>query len=243
MIPTNGNTQGRNRFFSWLDDIMGNRSAKVSGGLDTPLAQNMSNAVSSVAGRIGEGMSNFGVDWDFIKGLEGRKLKGYVPTDKAGNVFDQSGVTIGTGFDIGQRSIAELKSMGLPDTLVTKLAPYAGKKKTAAIQALNTAPLRLSNGEVDLLDKIVKQKELDKLVSSYNKSSKTKFENLLPEQQTILASVAFQYGDLSKKTPNFWRAVTSGNWAQAHKNLMNFGDKYKTRRNKEASLLGKIFNA
>lgn len=243
MIPNNGNTKGRANFFSWLDSIMGSNKAKDTGGLDKPPIKNISTFVDNVGDTMKSGIDNFGVDWSFIQGLEGRKLKGYVPTDKAGKVFDQSGVTIGTGFDVGQRSLNDLKSMGLPDSLVTKLAPYAGKKRDQAVKALAAAPLRLSSGEVDLLDKIVKKQELNKLVNSYNKSSKTKFEDLLPEQQTILASVAFQYGDLAKKTPNFWRSVTSGNWNQAHKNLLNFGDKYQTRRHKEASLLGKIFNA
>jgi GH24 family phage-related lysozyme (muramidase) len=55
----------------------------------------------------------------------------------------------------------------------------------------------------------------------------------------VVASVAFQYGDLSRRTPNFWRQVTSGDWDAALNNLRHFGDKYPTRRNKEADLLAK----
>jgi hypothetical protein len=49
--------------------------------------------------------------------------------------------------------------------------------------------------------------------------------------------VAFQYGDLAKKTPNFWKQVTSGDWGAAKRNLLDFQDKYPTRRKKEAALL------
>jgi hypothetical protein len=57
------------------------------------------------------------------------------------------------------------------------------------------------------------------------------------ECQTVVASVAFQYGDLSLRTPNFWQQVTTENWQAALANLQDFGDKYPTRRNKEADLL------
>jgi hypothetical protein len=49
--------------------------------------------------------------------------------------------------------------------------------------------------------------------------------------------VAFQYGDLARRTPNFWRQVTEKKWADVIANLRNFGDHYATRRNVEADLL------
>lgn len=65
--------------------------------------------------------------------------------------------------------------------------------------------------------------------------------NELPEQcQTAVASVFFQYGDLAKRTPNFWRKVTESNCSGALNNLRNFGDKYPTRRHKEADLLAEV---
>ena len=66
----------------------------------------------------------------------------------------------------------------------------------------------------------------------------TRFDILTKAQQTVLASVAFQYGsNLKSKTKNFWKQVTSGDWDSAIKNLENFGDKYSSRRNREADLL------
>ena len=66
---------------------------------------------------------------------------------------------------------------------------------------------------------------------------KALFHDLSDECQTVVASVAFQYGRLEVATPNFWRQVTTGYWLAALENLRDFGDRYPTRRNKEADLL------
>ena len=52
-------------------------------------------------------MSN--IDWDFITEQEGgRILKGYLPDKKS-----KSGVTIATGFDLGQRNESDLQGLSL----------------------------------------------------------------------------------------------------------------------------------
>ena len=63
------------------------------------------------------------------------------------------------------------------------------------------------------------------------------FDDLTKEQATVVASVAFQYGNLATETPKFWAYVTSGNWVAAAKELRNFGDKYPSRRKLEANYL------
>lgn len=61
------------------------------------------------------------VDFDFISELEGgQRLKGYVP--RRGD----SGVTVGTGVDLGQRSGEEIDRLDLPGSLRDKLRPFAG---------------------------------------------------------------------------------------------------------------------
>ena len=65
-----------------------------------------------------------------------------------------------------------------------------------------------------------------------------KFSNLPSEIQTVIASVTFQYGiNLNLRAPKFWKAVTAQDWNKTLSILRNFGDKYGTRRNKEANLL------
>jgi hypothetical protein len=116
------------------------------------------------------------IDFNFISRLEGgRHTRGYVPNPET----SRSGVTVGTGVDLGQM------------------------------------------GDQDLVDE----------------TADVSFEDLPDGVQTVIASVAFQYGSLQKRTPNFWRQITSGDWQGAYRNLQNFGDDYGTRRKKEAVLL------
>jgi hypothetical protein len=74
----------------------------------------------------------------------------------------------------------------------------------------------------------------EKLVTAYDAASAIDFCQLLPEIQTVIASVAFQYGDLAVETPNFWAQVTEQRWQDAIENLEDFEDDYEARRDREA---------
>ena len=73
--------------------------------------------------------------------------------------------------------------------------------------------------------------------ASCAKASGVDFAQLPAPMQTVIASVAFQYGDLASRTPKFWAQVVARDWSSALANLRNFGDSYGTRRRKEADLL------
>lgn len=173
------------------------------------------------------------VNFGFISGLEGGPvLRGYVPDPKNSN----SGVTIATGFDLGQRSASELHRL-LPAALATKLSAYCGLKKHDAVNALNRSPLTITADEAEEIDLSVKHQMLTQLVQRYNRDSKTDFEDLTEQMQTVIASVAFQYGDLSKRCPKFWRAATKVDSDAMALELRDFGDRYPSRRNREANYL------
>lgn len=182
------------------------------------------------------------VDFSFIAELEGGcQLQGYVPA--AG--ISSSGVTIATGFDLGQRTEADLRKLGLSNDLVAKLKPYLGKIKQEAVAALAKQPLRITPEEGLTIDKCVKQNHLERLQLKYGASpfnvKKVNFFDLPAECQTAIASVSFQYGvNLNLRAPVFWKAASSQNWHETVRILNNFGDAYPTRRGKEAKLLGKI---
>jgi len=94
------------------------------------------------------------VNWNFISLVEegGKpKLNGYVPNNR-GKVIDRSGVTVGTGVDLG-RSAGELRSLGLDKALESKLLPYTGLQGQAALNKIRAQPLKLSASEVSALDK------------------------------------------------------------------------------------------
>jgi len=167
-------------------------------------------------------------------------LRGYVPDPVKSN----SGVTIATGFDIGQRTDSELVAL-LPEQgeLVDKLAPYCGLKRQAAVAALAKAPLHIGIAQANAIDNAVKQQLLNQLQQRYNKAAVTEFTSLTPAMQTVIASVAFQYGNLAQRCPRFWHTAVNADTAGMVYELKNFGDRYPTRRLKEANYLQKFSQA
>jgi hypothetical protein len=181
------------------------------------------------------------IDYAFVSAREGGvRLDGYVPNPRR----SESGVTIATGFDLGQRRRQELVALGLPHRLIEQLEPYLGVKKLDAVKLLAEKPVRITAGDALLIDKAFKHKSVTELATGYGAShlntTRTAFFDLPAEAQTVIASVAFQYGDLSHAAPLFWRAVCRQDWRAAIAELRNFGDVYDTRRNLEANLLEKL---
>lgn len=180
------------------------------------------------------------IDWTFIGRLEGAGItRGYVPNPETSN----SGVTIATGFDLGQHSREQIESMALPEELAAKLVPYVGLKGRAALDFLNAHPLLLSADEVAAVDLAVRASFSSRLADAYDSALATdvdlaKFEDLPGAAQTVIASVAYQYGiDLQHRTPRFWSMVLAQNWADVVAELRNFGDAYGKRRRQEADFL------
>ncbi len=94
------------------------------------------------------------------------------------------------------------------------------------------------------IDSVVKSSHVASIASKYNaaiEKDAVKFKDLPAEAQTVIASVSFQYGiNLQRKTPLFWKAVTSQDWKETGNILDSFGDGYKSRRKLESDLIKKI---
>ncbi|WP_069472293.1 pesticin C-terminus-like muramidase [Candidatus Marithrix sp. Canyon 246] len=89
------------------------------------------------------------IDYDFISQLEGgRQTIGYVPDVHT----SQSG-----GFDLGQKNENDLNALNLPQSLINKLKPYLGKKRTEAEEFLKTYPLIIEDSDAQIIDKAVKK--------------------------------------------------------------------------------------
>lgn len=170
---------------------------------------------------------------EFIHDLEGCSLEGYVPNPEKSN----SGVTISTGYDIGQHNVVDITSM-FPQELAKKLIPYARLKKQVAVDFLEENPLTVTDEEADQITALC-DKEADKMLNHHwnNSVAELPLNQLSDEQQTVLASVAYQYGDLAKRTPKFWGHATEGNWPCVISELRYFRDAFPTRRNREADVL------
>jgi hypothetical protein len=171
------------------------------------------------------------IDWPFIGTLEGRRLSGYVPNPKGSN----SGVTIGTGVDLGQIGPAELSA--LSPSLQAALQPYVGLRGQAAVDFLQGHPLALTGADIDALDGVVDGASVTPLRAAYFKSTDKNFDTLPDACQTVMASVTFQYGTPWLRCPKFWSSCVARDWRMAVAILNDFGDAYSTRRKKEAAYL------
>lgn len=104
----------------------------------------------------------------------GGSNKGYVPAP----TVSRSGVTVATGFDLGQRNQNDLKNLNLPVGLVDKLKPYVGKTGRDGEDYLVKHPLTLSDSEADEIDRAVRRSHVTQLRQKYvcaadNKIKKT----------------------------------------------------------------------
>jgi len=184
------------------------------------------------------------VDFDFIGKSEGKGImEGYVPTNN-GEVLDSSGVTIGTGVDLGQKNIEYFEGFEHEDIL-NKIKPYFGMKGQEALTYEEETPLNLLSQEVGYLDEFTKNKEMSLIEKSFKDLTGKEFANMPPELQTIISDLQFQYGTDYNKTPKFRDIIKSiakdpenkSLYSDLENELRNFGDKYQTRRGREADLI------
>jgi len=101
---------------------------------------------------------------------EDNRMKGYVPTNN-------SGVTIGRGFDIGQHSITDLEKMGLNTSMLSKLTPYVGSFKDGKFVAKTGAKARAALAKDPLT--ITDQKALEDLNLTVQRKKHEEFEDFL----------------------------------------------------------------
>lgn len=185
------------------------------------------------------------VNFAFIGSLEGRRLVGYVPRGSDGEIEGHSGVTVATGVDLGQdHHGGYIDGLPISPALRAKLDPYMGFTGEDAADYLTQHPLILTEAEVDTLDAAVQGAHVEMLADRYDAAvgpvGLLPFDKIPDEAQTVICSVAFQYGDLARKCPQFWRAACSQDWAAVIGELKDFGDKYPSRRKKEADHLEKL---
>jgi hypothetical protein len=180
-------------------------------------------------------MQPYGIDTGFIGSQEGFRLDAYVPDPG----YSRSGVTVGMGVDIGQRSVADIQALDIPEALKQKLMPYAGLIGQDAVNFLANYPLYLTEDEAYALDQAVAQDIFGKVAALYDADATgDSFLELPPEARTVIADVAYQYGpNLEQRLPDFWGDVTQGRWDEATQTLRDFDDRYPARRNAEADLL------
>lgn len=183
------------------------------------------------------------IDWAFIYKLEGRRLEGYVPRGEDHHPLENSGVTVATGVDIGQRDRAEIIRLFIPDELKRKLLPYVLLKGQKALLALKLKPLKITDNEATELDRAIFNVIVNRVEDLYNKDSCIAFDRSPAILQTVIASLAWNFGPNLNKMPDLWSLIVSHDYARLAEFLENFPGKQKeldSRRDKEAALIKKL---
>ncbi len=190
------------------------------------------------------------VDFAFIASLEGDQwLRGYIPMGK-GQVIGQSGMTVATGFDVGQWGAKNLQDFGFSKQLIEKLKPYVGVKfkgmtRTAVIERvgkLGPVP-QLTKAEADLCDAAVFGAILEdatKLWAKLARHGVPPFTALPAGWQTVWLSRIYQEGagDQRGNAYAFRDAARNGKWQAAILTLRAY-TQYSSRAQQEANLLAK----
>jgi len=190
----------------------------------------------------------------------GQLLHGYVPYSGK-RVAGASGVTIATGFDIGQKSAGQMDKLGIEPTLLAKLSPFAGHRlkhpgknglsfTQAEVMAVLTsigAPVpTITKTQADLLDKLIHGEHLAAAKNAWNNAKQANvpsFTQLPAPWQTVMFSRFFHQGMGAHTTPQmhlFWTSATAGEWDAAATALANYPVSqawYKTRVKQEATYL------
>ena len=91
--------------------------------------------------------------------FEGSEREPYVPMED-GKPLDNSGVTIGKGVDLGQKTPEELAAMGVDPATIAMLRPFFRLRGRAAVDALRAAQdagmtVRLTDPQLANLDNSV----------------------------------------------------------------------------------------
>ena len=191
------------------------------------------------------------IDYDLIGRLEGNVLEANVP-DPTGS---KSGVTVGTGIDLGARTREDFAGFENQE-LLDRFNQYFGLQGMEAFNYEDANPLTITQEESDALNAFIKGQSTQRLRSNFEKTFGMDLADLPPELQTVVASIGYQYGPsfmidnpdteaYDPKTPSFAslldivseRPGDVGGYENIVEELRDFGDRYKRRRGKEADYL------
>ena len=183
----------------------------------------------------------------------GQYLVGYIPhSSKTKIVIDNSGMTIATGFDLGQYDLKTLQSWGFSEDLQSRLKAFLGHpfkgqtvKEVQLWQLHQGAPTpTITTPEANQIDTATHTSILKTTIANWNSAVKAKsvpqFVGLPAAWQTVLFSRTFQEGGgmpHKKMSKPFYDAARKGLWKEAAALLKDGSDKYKERLSAEAALL------
>jgi GH24 family phage-related lysozyme (muramidase) len=186
------------------------------------------------------------IDFVFISRLEdGQHLSGYVP-NRNGVAIQRSGVTIATGFDIGQHNSFDLnKIFGYgPENADLKAlyTPYLELRRGEAIAFLEANPLTITQEQADRTDAAVMSQMVPRVARAFNDATKGNLYQLPAQAQTVIFSLGYQFGP-DGIPKNVMTMINDGDYSGAATVIQNMGrNEHTYRRTQEANLLRQILN-
>ena len=165
-------------------------------------------------------------------------------------VAGNSGVTVATGFDIGQKSTHQLSQMGVPADIRAKIDRYCAKTKRKALVELHKAigesddpySIDLTDSQAQILDLLNKRYMVSTIGRTYDqclsklpplpgRPARRKFADLDESVRTAIVCFAFQHGEhldkyegLGNPWRTFARLILDQRW-------LDVGDYLKTLKN------------
>lgn len=189
-----------------------------------------------------------GINFRFVSAVEGGSgHNANIPLNRSDaennrNLKNRSGVTVGSGFDLGQLAKgaageATLREYGFPESLVQKLSPYLGKKRLEAFRELDKRPLVLSNSELDLINRQVMTRYGNKCIVQWDSAVEQRrkdgtnmpyFHELTSNQQTIIFSRYYHQGaGWREKNREIYGSMVKNDWEAVRGQLKGLVDQLK----------------
>jgi hypothetical protein len=187
----------------------------------------------------------YNIDFTFtIQQEGGQALVGYVPWSTNSPTYNHSGVTIASGFDLGQQNQFDLQrhfGSGTENADLRNLfTPYLGLQRQDAVDFLQANPLVLTQAQADRVDSAVLAGYVGTISSAYNATTGGDFTTLPRQAQTALFDLGYNLG--SGGIPNnLMQAIHSGNYSGAA-DILESMTSNPTRRLNEANLLRQLPN-
>lgn len=183
------------------------------------------------------------VDHDIFSsnGFEGFNPTSHFPSNPGAPYFNTTGVTFGSGVDLGQRGKQDLLKDGVPQSIADKLDPYYMLRGQSAYDKVKSNPLTLSDNEAHILSNIYIDKFSHKIEGLFNDANiGLRFSELPVRTRTALVSIGYQKGfNLSRTAPTVWNKVIAKDWSGLVSAFNNFGGGTPDRRKREGDLVQK----
>ena len=184
---------------------------------------------------------NAQINWDALEDEdeEGYEIEPHYPGNED-DVANKSGVTIGSGVDLGQHDVKELQRMGVPDEIIEKLRPGLGITGPDAYKLWKSGVIKLDESEVRLVTDLAQKHHARKIVDEFNQISADnngqegiQFHELSSEMQTLITSIGYQYG--AQGAPTFFKHIANEDWEAAQEEMQgnNWDMRGKGKENRQ----------